>query len=369
MTPAEAKFQHIVEYARETNPFYAEWLFNQETVPILTRRVLLENNDRILNGHRVTATTSGSTGVPVRVSMSPQRHAVTRKINDRFIRWLGGAMIRSQIIYPRGAPTPDILDIKSPIDRQIEYLIRRYEKARAVALITYPTNALMLAQAILESGRDMSFLRRLGLISEAYDAAQRAFIQSAFPKAQIWSSYSSMEFGIISAQCPHEPDFQHIMADVFRVELLDENDRECPPGQTGRIVITDYFNRWSPLIRYEIGDLAVRNRCPCGRIHFPAFSAIHGKVRGALKHRSGQRVLFADLSVALRDLPGMKQYQVIQEELERFTVKLVMDERREDDIAAAFESHFGYRPQIAFEYHDFLPRDPNGKFHASICRV
>ncbi len=369
MTPAEAKFQHIVDHARETNPFYAEWLFGRDSVPILTRRTLLENNDRILNGYPVTATTSGSTGMPVRISMSPQRHALTHKNNQRFIQWLGGPMIRSQIIYPRSAPTDEILDIKSPIEQQIEYLIQRYEKARAIALITYPTNALMLAQAVLESGRDMGFLRRLGLISEAFDPSQRAYIQSAFPNARIWSSYSSMEFGIISAECPHEPGFQHIMADCFRVEVLDENDRECPHGQTGRIVITDYYNTWSPLIRYEIGDLAVREPCPCGRIRLPAFSAVHGKVRGALKHRSGQRVLFADLSVALRDLPGMKQYQVIQEDLERFTVRLVMEEPLEQEIAAAFESHFGYRPQLTFEYHDVLPRDPNGKFHASICKV
>lgn len=238
-----------------------------------------------------------------------------------------------------------------------------------MALVTYPTNALMLAQAVLETGRDMGFLRRLGLMSEAFDPAQRDYIQSAFPNALIWSSYSSMEFGIIAAQCPHEPGFLHIMADCFRVEVLDDNDRECPDGQVGRIVITDYFNEWSPLIRYEIGDLAVRERCPCGRIRLPAFSAVHGKVRGALKHRSGQRVLFTDLSVALRDLPGMKQYQVIQEDLERFTIRLVTEEPLEHEIAAAFESHFGYRPQLAFEYHDSLPREPNGKFHASICRI
>ena len=370
MTAAEAKFHEIVEYARETNPFYAEWLYGKETVPILTRRILLENNELILNGHPVTATTSGSTGVPVRISMSPQRSAISKKVNQRFINWLGGRLVRSQIIYPRSTdPDPAVLDIKLPIEQQIDWLIQRYEKSRAVALITYPTNAIALAQAVLESGRDMGFLRRLGLISEAFDPAQRAYIQSGFPNALIWSSYSSMEFGIISAQCPHEPGFQHIMSDVFRVEVLDENDRECPDGQTGRIIITDYFNKWSPLIRYEIGDLAVRERCPCGRINLPAFSAVHGKVRGALKHRSGQRVLFAELSVALRDLPGMKQYQVVQEDLERFTVRLVTDEPLEKEIAAAFEAHFGYQPQLTFEYHDFLPRDPNGKFHASICRV
>src|SRR5436305_13120492 len=102
MTAAEAKFQRVVDHARETKPFYAEWLFGKESVPILTRRTLLENNDRILNGYPVTATTSGSTGVPVRAAMSPSRSALTRKIHQRFVQWLGGALTRSRIVYPHG---------------------------------------------------------------------------------------------------------------------------------------------------------------------------------------------------------------------------------------------------------------------------
>jgi phenylacetate-CoA ligase len=368
MSDEDANFDRIIAHARETNPFYAEWLEGRESVPILTRRILLENNDRILNGYPVTGTTSGSTGIPVRVSMSPWRCRLMRKLVARYHAWLGGPLITSHVVFPRGQRGSE-LNVSSPIEQQIDWLTKRYEKAGAVALMSHPTNVIMLAQAIIEGGHDMSFLQRVSLIGESFDREQRALIQSAFPKAFITSTYSSVEFGLISGQCPYETDFQHIMSDCFRVEVLDDNDRACPEGETGRVVITDYFNEWSPLIRYEIGDLAVLGRCPCGRIEFPAFSALLGKVRGALKHRSGQRVMFFDLSVALRDLPGMKQYQVVQEELERFTVRLVMDRPREEEIAAAFEAHFGYRPQITFEYHDFLAREPSGKFHSSICRI
>ncbi len=365
----DENFDRIVALARATNPFYAEWLEGRECPPLLTRRVVLENNDRILNGHPVTGRTSGSLGIPVRISMSPRRLALLRSISWRYVQWLGGPLIRSHIMASRGRNGDFELNVNSPIDQQIEWLIQRYEKAKAVALVTHPTNAFMLARAILECKIDMGFLQRVGVIGENFDFHQRAYIQSAFPNAFIWSTYSSIETGMISGQCPYEPAFHHIMADCLRVEILDDDDRECPEGEIGRVVITDYHNEWAPLIRYELGDLAVRGSCPCGRIPFPAFSSVIGKVRGALKHRSGQRVIFVDLSIALRDLPGMKQYQVVQEELERFTVRLVMDERREEEIAAAFEAHFGYRPQLTFEYHDFLPREPSGKYHHSICRV
>jgi len=44
----------------------------------------------------------------------------------------------------------------------------------------------------------------------------------------------------------------------------------------------------SPFIRYEIGDLAVRGICPCGRIRLPASSEVVEEVRGALLHRNGK---------------------------------------------------------------------------------
>ncbi len=369
MSDADANFDRIVAYARKNHPFYAEWLGDKKFAPILTRRVFQENNDRILNGHPVTGTSSGSTGVPVRISMSPKRRALSNALSARYTSWLGGPLVRSQIICPRGRYPELELDVNSPVERQIDWLIERYEKAGAVVLVTYPTNAALLAQEIIERKIDMSFLQRVGLISESFDQDQRAYVQRAFPNALIWSTYSAIEFGLIAGQCPHEPNFYHIMDDCFRVEVVDDNDRECAEGETGRVVITDYFNEWSPLIRYDIGDLAVRGVCPCNLISHPAFAAVLGKVRGALKHRSGRRVAFAQLLSALRGVPGIKQFQVVQEELERFTVRLVMDQRREEQIAAAFETHFGYRPQLTFEYHDFLAREPSGKFHRSICRV
>ncbi len=365
----EAAFSRIVEYARANNPFYSEWLRTPGVIPILDRRTLLANNDRILNGHPVTATTSGSTGVPVRISMAPERAAKGKEHTALFVQWLGGPMRRSAIVHVSGGDEPGKLSVQAPIDEQIAFLIRRYKEGEAVAFTTYPTNAMLLGQAILDGGHDLSFIRRLGLISESFEPWQRTFLREAFPNAHIWTTYSSMEVGMISGQCPYESEFQHIMTDTLGIEVLNDNDQPCPDGQVGRIILTDYLNLRSPLIRYEIGDLAIKARCPCRRIDLPAFSKVHGKIRGTLRHRSGQRVFFSALSVALRDLPGMKQYQVIQEELERFTVRLVCDRDLQEPIAAAFEAHFGYRPDLHFEMCESLARDPNGKFYASICKL
>ena len=68
-------------------------------------------------------------------------------------------------------------------------------------------------------------------------------------------------------------------------------------------------------------------------------------------------------------MPGMQQYQVIQETLDEFTVKVVASRNLDEEIHRAFLDHFAYRPRLTIKYLDVIPREPSGKFHAAICRV
>ncbi len=364
------KFSAIVRYARQTNPFYAEWIPAAGPVPILTRQILQRNNDRILNGSPVLGKTSGSTGVPVRVTTGPNRSRMETEDYRMMIGWVGGPLPRVEIVHPQpDRPQQNVVPIHTPLDQQIQAVTERAARHEAMALVTYPTNAVLLAQAIMDRQMTFPTIRRVLLMSESVDPGQRALIQRAFPAAHIWSTYSSVEFGAISCQCPHEPGFHHIMSHKLGVEILDDKHEPAPFGQVGQLVLTDYFNRRMPLIRYAIGDLAAFGRCPCGKIPLPAFSQVLGKVRGSLLHPDGRRIPFVQLSVALRDLPGMRQFQVIQEELRRFTVKVVASGEIDPAIHAAFLKEFGYAPRLDIQHVEEIPRDPSGKFSISICKV
>ena len=367
---AERHLQAIVSFARANNPFYRRWITDPENPGIVDRMTFLEHNDEILAGHPVTGSTSGSTGVPVRFSQSPEWGRIARRDTVRFVRQLGGPMSVVRLIYVEKEPEPNTFSITSSLDEQIAFVLRRHTDHGATALTTYPTNAEMLAEAVLARGVDMSFIRRFGLYGESVEPFYKEIIRKAFPNARVWTTYSSMEFAMIASMCPYEPEYHHINAHRLGVEVLREDGSPASDGECGRVVVTDYVNRQSPFIRYEIGDYAVRGACPCGRIRLPAFRHIYGKVRGALLHRNGNRVLFADLSVSLRSMPGMRQYQVIQDAVDEFTVKVVADRNLDADIRAAFLEHFGYLPlDLRVEYVNLIPREKNGKFHAAICRA
>ncbi|PQP34058.1 hypothetical protein C6A37_09735 [Desulfobacteraceae bacterium SEEP-SAG9] len=51
------------------------------------------------------------------------------------------------------------------------------------------------------------------------------------------------------------------------MEVLKNNGENAEQGEIGKVVITDLFNKAMPLIRYEIGDMALvseKNICNCG---------------------------------------------------------------------------------------------------------
>lgn len=369
-------FTAIVEQVREQHPFYRQWLAGSGEVPIMDRATFMARNEEIINGHEVTCTTSGSSGFKVQVHQSQQRCQLGEADASMFVKWLGGPLPVTVLVNPTtGSGVPSSFDIKMPLNEQLALIQQRHRELGTVALTTYPSNAEILARTIIERGIDMSHIQRLGLYGEGYDEHQAVFIGKAFPNAKIWTTYSAMEFGYISLMCPHQPSFQHLMAHRLGVEILDENDQPCPNGVRGRVVITDYFNRRCPFIRYDIGDFAVRGDCPCGQIDLPALSRVHGRVLGSFVHRSGDYLNATELLMGIRDLPEVRRYQIIQQELEVFVIKIenegVIDlpvfTKQAKQVLSAF---LGYEPgEVRVELVAEIPRGENGKYQYSICQV
>jgi phenylacetate-coenzyme A ligase PaaK-like adenylate-forming protein len=374
---AKERFRNIVKVAANNHPFYKERLsILDKSIPLLTRSEILDNNKLLLNGYPVTARTSGSTDIPVELSWSDERLHLEKKIIARYVSWLGGEMKCSRIIHMGDRnKSKGCIDITSSVEEQVQFIQSRFQRLGATAVTTYPTNAENLCLWIIERGINMSFIKRFGCYGEVFEPHQESLINQAFPNAQVWTTYSSMELGIIAGRCPHEPEYHHIFAGKLGVEVIDDAGNPCKNDEIGRLVMTDYFNARTPFIRYEIGDLAAKGECPCGKINLPALSFIGGKVRGALVNREGVKVPFTYLSGVLRDLPGMRQYQVIQHEIEVFEVRYVTGLKGNSEkefcnsVTKTFNDYFGYSPTIRLTKEQEIKREANGKFYASISYV
>jgi phenylacetate-CoA ligase len=139
----------------------------------------------------------------------------------------------------------------------------------AHVLVSTPSYALAIAQAIAESGADAGSLPlRLGLFGgEPWTEAMRGQIERALPlRAVSFYGLSEMCGPGVAAECPARTGL-HVQEDHFIVEVIDPGGRPVAPGTTGELVFTTLTNEALPLLRYRTGDIGrlVGTPCACGR--------------------------------------------------------------------------------------------------------
>jgi len=154
----------------------------------------------------------------------------------------------------------------------------------------------------------------------------------------------------------------------------DEEGRPSARGALGRVLVTTLENHLMPLIRYEIGDYAIaaEGACPCGRT-LPRIERIVGRVINLFVDRSGKRFVPWDLFNPMKAREWVTQYQVVQRDVDRFTVRYaatrVFTPVDEADVRRHFEGIIGSPIMVEFERLDQIPRAPSGKFMAALCEL
>ena len=373
---AREHFIHIVHWAQKHHGFYQKFHRDiSKPLPVIKRSHIQQNNDLLLNGHEAIGHTSGSTSMPIKVSWQVERFNMEKADTQRLKQWYGGQLTPMKIVaLATHEANERTLEVDTPLEEQWQFIQNQHIQFGADSLISYPTNLERLCLFAIENGLTVPFIKRVTAMSETYDAHMDALLKQVFPNAVAVVTYSSVECGTIAIRCPYNPDNYHVMAHKLGVEILNEQEQPCALGELGQVVVTDYFNQHSSLIRYALGDLAEPAQCDCGKISFPAITRIAGKMRGLLRRADGSQMLFTSLSSSFRDSPEISQFQVVQTQLQIFTVNAVLKiqqktEAFEARIIARFQKEFGDDAQVSFNYMDSVPRSPGGKYFAAICVI
>ncbi len=116
---------------------------------------------------------------------------------------------------------------------------------------------------------------------------QRERIEDYF-SCPLFDRYGIREFGDIAHECEKHGGM-HLFADLFHVEVLDEEGNPVKPGERGELVVTDLHNYYMPFIRYRTGDRAIQTdrTCSCGR-GLPLLERIEYRPSDAIPAPSGQ---------------------------------------------------------------------------------
>jgi phenylacetate-CoA ligase len=400
----------LLRHAAHHVPFYRERFkeagFDPEAritpeswrqIPLLTRTDIQENFTALQSealpkshGKIHEVFSSGSTGAPVRVRKSGLSQLFWLAFTTRFHLWNGDDMsqiygaIKTQkdaaaASYPKGVRSRAwgpgfpfatgasvILNLNAKTHEQAEWLSR----AKPNYLLSYPSILEALAKHCLHEGIELPSIKRVHSMSEVLRPEVRRVCRQAWD-APVYDNYSTEETGYIALQCPKSEQLL-VQPEGVYAEFLDPSGRECGAGEVGNMIVTPLHNFAMPLIRYEVGDYAeVGGKSACGR-QYQVIERVLGRTRNMVRLPNGE-THYPDYQDILDGFDHVVQFQIVRRAEEALEMKLVVRRALTDDeegrLTSWLRERFQYPFQIAFTYHDEIPRTLSGKFLDYISEV
>jgi phenylacetate-CoA ligase len=357
-------------------------------IPVLTKDLIRPNLEAIRcrnipPSRFVMSRTGGSTGEPIHYYWDKRGMDWNRASVYRSAEWASVAlgeraaqMSGSHFDYTESQKWLNrlVYFLQRYRDYSVAYLtselLEKYYEAvrtwRPTSLWGYASGLTAFAEFILKHHADtpFDFIRAVLTSSETLRPDQREIIEAAFGQGKVHDQYGSREM-YIGAEC-RQHDGYHLHAEILFLEIVDKHDRPCPPGEAGRILLTDLSNHAFPFIRYEIGDVGTMGSetpCLCG-VTLPRLARLEGRIADRIVLRD--RILTPpNFATLFSDMRGIRAYQIRQVSLDQLDVLMVPDHDYTDDFAryvrGAIEQMVGKDVRVVIQIVSDIPVSESGK--------
>ena len=255
----------------------------------------------------------------------------------------------------------------------MEQYHRELQGYRPHVLIGYASALALYAEYLIDLGRRPAYpLTSVISSAESLSDDQRSVIQSCF-RVPVFDRYGSREVGCIGSECLHRSGL-HLHPLDHVVEVVDALTGAPVVGRPGRVLVTSLNNFVMPLIRYEIGDLAVmgKGECPCG-LHGPMLQTVVGRISDFIQSPSGRQVHGEYFTHAFYGLKSVRQFQFVQKSRTDFVLRIVTTpEFRSDDldrILAETEKALGSDAKLSIEFPRAIAPSLSGKQRFTISEL
>lgn len=401
------KLQRLITHCWEHVPFYRDWwgqvgivsaadIKNRDDyakLPVLTKPTIREHFDSMIapiyRGKLYFKSTGGSTGEPMRFGYTRESYERRVAVMFRGYGW-SGAHLGQRTVYLWGAPVAAPAGFHLFKDRLYhaafnrcmlnafdmnEQRMREYADAidrfKPETIVSYVGPLVELAQWIERNGRSIYRPQRILGAAEALHAHQRELLQRVFG-APAYDTYGCREFMLIAAECEAH-DGLHINTDHLHVEFHGGAAVDSNRGPA-ELVITDLHNFGMPLMRYLNGDLGTPGHahCACGR-GLPKLAKVDGRKLDALRLQDGRLLPGEYIVYMFLAVNGVKQYQVVQRQLDALLVRLVPDADYDTSVHEIIRDGIrklaGDSVRIEFETVDAIALTASGKRRVTICEL
>ncbi|MFQ7249541.1 MAG: hypothetical protein ACLRPH_10755 [Ruminococcus sp.] len=384
----ERRVQALLEYAKCHSPYYREspqWKTLSD-FPVLTKGDFIENYDKILvdnsgeQGNLYRLSTSGSTGTPFTVLCDGDKmnrvnmnFISCMELNDfrmgmkrgEFRAWIKGKNTIS--MWKSFKNNLIMVDISNMGEEALEKICRDIEKKKIQVLVSYSSALVALSQYLKKTERDISKwkVEMIFSMGEALPDGTYDLLKEIFGFSPV-RSYGNNENGFIAIQLDEEKEYTIDLYNFYTEILKMDSDEPAEPGELGRIVVTDYYNKTFPMIRYDTGDTGKMRiyKDEKGRVH-GKFLEIYGR-RGSLMYNcQGEPLSIHVFMNILLNFEGVVyQAKCIQWEKKKYELLINADREKLkiEEVLAAYRKYLGEEAQIQVTYVEEIPVQSSGKF-------
>lgn len=400
-----ARLRALVAFAMAHVPYFreeygrrgvrAERLESVKELPILEKEVFRTQLDRCLaecwpRSQLSQFRTSGSTGTPLTYFIHPHDFRERMALLHRQWRWAAVkegdrvATFTGNLIVPGDQAQPPfwrhnwagrqlLMSSYHLAERNLPSYAARLRAFHPEVIEGYPSAICLLARWLAAYGQDGWIRPRAVMVTaENLHDWQRNLLESVFG-CKVFNYYSSSEGAPFITEC--EAGALHLNSDSGIFEFLRPDGSEAEAGEEAQLVVTAFCSRAMPLLRYRIGDLAVREApgvCSCGR-HMPRARALVGRLDDMVYTRA--RGWVGRLGHAFKAFPqSVREAQIVQRKIDAIEVKIVPDPIRfspahlrllDEDL----RSRLGESVQIQVCQVDEIPKGAHGKFRYVVCQI
>lgn len=177
-----------------------------------------------------------------------------------------------------------------------------------------------IAKFINENSIRMKFTPIIHCTTGPLYPEMRREIKRAFNNAHVYSFYGSREVSAIATETLEENGMS-VLYDNVIVEVLDDDHNPVKKGEEGNVVVTTLNNFYMPLIRYKIGDRAIKG----DEIDFGTLKleAVVGRTLGVIYRSDGSKIDGQFFTTLFFNRKGIKNFQLVQKTLNDLVLNIV----------------------------------------------
>ena len=247
----------------------------------------------------------------------------------------------------------------------LKYYLNDLIKYKPLYMVGFPSTMVEIAKFGIKNNIPFpkNVINTIFPTAESLTKDIRGVLSNYF-NARIADQYASSEGAPLIFECIKGNLHMDIRSGVF--EVLDENNK---PTNEGRLVVTSFTTHGTPLIRYDIGDslkLSKLTHCDCGS-NLPMVESIHGRINDFVFSPETGKINLGNVSNTLKDVYGIKKFQVIQNTKNKLDIKIIIDDtiftkKDEEKFIKNWQERVGSKMKLNLNYVTHIDSEKSGKF-------